>query len=269
MNPDPPAPPPPSLPPPDAISSIGGVLEHYDTDRRFPAFGFGAGLPPSGTVSHCFPLNGSPGSPEVAGVAGILQAYRHTLSTVRLSGPTLFAPIIGAAAQVWKPVLAWQPSMDTWAGTSAQSPLLCALSCAAGGAGAGRAPDAVLRAAHPHRRVHHGHAKHAGHPGERLRPAPLPAHCGGGQRRLRRHGGASCMLYSLPLLAGLLMDGDDHRHACPPAPTFIHPHLFIRPWTATSVASKRPTAVWLQETSCSSCHCGRTRWRILVVARDR
>ena len=84
----------------DAISAVGGVLEHYDTDQKYPAYGFGAVLPPSAAANHCFPLNGNPSNPEVAGVRGILDAYRHTLSTVRLSGPTLFAPIINAAAQV-------------------------------------------------------------------------------------------------------------------------------------------------------------------------
>jgi hypothetical protein len=80
--------------------AVGRVLEHYDTDKQFPAWGFGAALPPNGGVSHCFALNGNPANPEVAGVQGILEAYRHTLSSVRLSGPTLFAPIINAAAQV-------------------------------------------------------------------------------------------------------------------------------------------------------------------------
>ena len=60
----------------EAILAVGRVLEHYDTDKRFPAWGFGAALPPHNTVSHCFPLNGNPASPEVAGVQGILQAYR-------------------------------------------------------------------------------------------------------------------------------------------------------------------------------------------------
>ena len=80
--------------------AVGGVLEHYDTDKQFPAFGFGAALPPASTASHCFALNGDAGSPEVAGVQGILEAYRRTLGTVRLSGPTLFAPVISASAQV-------------------------------------------------------------------------------------------------------------------------------------------------------------------------
>lgn len=137
------------LPVTDAISAVGRVLEFYDHDKMFPCYGFGAGLPPNNVTSHCFPLNGDAHNPEVAGVQGILEAYRcaeqggrgkyvgakrstcssgrwwlgvqleqwnqaapqcirhplelscrHTLSTVRLSGPTLFAPLVNAAAQV-------------------------------------------------------------------------------------------------------------------------------------------------------------------------
>ncbi|KAI7838705.1 hypothetical protein COHA_007502 [Chlorella ohadii] len=84
----------------DAISAVGRVLEFYDHDKMFPCYGFGAGLPPNNVTSHCFPLNGDAHNPEVAGVQGILEAYRHTLSTVRLSGPTLFAPLVNAAAQI-------------------------------------------------------------------------------------------------------------------------------------------------------------------------
>ncbi|KAL4859813.1 Copine-5 [Chlorella vulgaris] len=87
-----------------AIAAVGAVLEGYDTDKQFPAFGFGAALPPSGAANHCFPLNGMPGSPEVEGIQGILQAYRQALRqvvhSVRLSGPTLFAPIIAEAARI-------------------------------------------------------------------------------------------------------------------------------------------------------------------------
>ncbi len=52
------------------------MLEFYDHDKMFPCYGFGAGLPPNNVTSHCFPLNGQPHSPEVAGVQGILEAYR-------------------------------------------------------------------------------------------------------------------------------------------------------------------------------------------------
>jgi hypothetical protein len=42
-----------------AISSVGSILADYDYDRNFPVYGFGAKLPPTRQVSHCFPLNGN------------------------------------------------------------------------------------------------------------------------------------------------------------------------------------------------------------------
>lgn len=43
---------------------VGEVIQFYDSDKHFPAWGFGGKLP-GGTVSHCFNLNGSPGNSEV------------------------------------------------------------------------------------------------------------------------------------------------------------------------------------------------------------
>jgi Copine len=43
---------------------VGDVLQFYDTDKRFPAWGFG-GRTPDGTVSHCFNLNLLPMEAEV------------------------------------------------------------------------------------------------------------------------------------------------------------------------------------------------------------
>jgi hypothetical protein len=43
-----------------AIQAVASVLASYDTDHVYPVYGFGARLPPHGTVSHCFPLNGNP-----------------------------------------------------------------------------------------------------------------------------------------------------------------------------------------------------------------
>lgn len=40
------------------------MLQFYDTDKRFPAFGFGA-RPIDGPVSHCFNLSGSREHAEV------------------------------------------------------------------------------------------------------------------------------------------------------------------------------------------------------------
>jgi hypothetical protein len=41
-----------------AIRSVGSVLQCYDTDKRFPVYGFGGRI--NGQVSHAFPLNGNP-----------------------------------------------------------------------------------------------------------------------------------------------------------------------------------------------------------------
>ncbi|KAK2974177.1 hypothetical protein RJ640_021468 [Escallonia rubra] len=82
-----------------AILEVGEVLQFYDTDKRFPAWGFGA-RPIDGPVSHCFNLNGSMSYCEVEGIQGIMTAYTSALFNVSLAGPTLFGPVINAAALV-------------------------------------------------------------------------------------------------------------------------------------------------------------------------
>ncbi|XP_031489412.1 protein BONZAI 1-like isoform X2 [Nymphaea colorata] len=81
-----------------AILEVGEVLQFYDTDKRFPAFGFGA-RPIDGPVSHCFNLSGSREHAEVDGIEGIMFSYESALRNVSLAGPTLFGPIINKAAQ--------------------------------------------------------------------------------------------------------------------------------------------------------------------------
>jgi len=80
-----------------AIRSIGDIIQDYDSDKQFPALGFGAQLPATGQVSHEFFLNLS-NSPFCAGVDGLLGAYWHALQNVRLYGPTNFAPVINHVA---------------------------------------------------------------------------------------------------------------------------------------------------------------------------
>ncbi|XP_042991159.1 protein BONZAI 3-like isoform X2 [Carya illinoinensis] len=82
-----------------AIMEVGEVIQFYDSDRRFPAWGFG-GKTFDGTISHCFNLNGSAGSFEVEGVEGIMSAYASALHNVTLAGPTLFGQVIKRAAQI-------------------------------------------------------------------------------------------------------------------------------------------------------------------------
>jgi len=73
-----------------AILSIGAIVRDYDTDKRFPVYGFGGKI--ANQVSHCFPLHGPEGS--VYEVPGIMAAYQNALAHIELSGPTLFSPII-------------------------------------------------------------------------------------------------------------------------------------------------------------------------------
>uniref|UniRef100_A0A673GTV5 Copine-3 n=1 Tax=Sinocyclocheilus rhinocerous TaxID=307959 RepID=A0A673GTV5_9TELE len=83
-----------------AIWSVGQVVQDYDTDKLFPAFGFGAQVPPDFKVSHEFPLNFNPSSPYCQGVQGIVDAYRVVLPQIRLYGPTNFSPIINHVARI-------------------------------------------------------------------------------------------------------------------------------------------------------------------------
>ncbi|KAF8941089.1 Copine-8 [Dissophora ornata] len=64
-----------------AIRSVGSILEKYDTDKKFPVYGFG-------------------GKPEVDGVDGILAAYWHALQFAQLYGPTNFSPVINQTAAI-------------------------------------------------------------------------------------------------------------------------------------------------------------------------
>uniref|UniRef100_A0A4W6G5F1 Copine-3 n=1 Tax=Lates calcarifer TaxID=8187 RepID=A0A4W6G5F1_LATCA len=81
-----------------AIWSVGNVIQDYDSDKMFPAFGFGAQIPPTWQVSHEFPLNFNPSNPFCAGVEGVVEAYRVCLPQVKLYGPTNFSPIINHVA---------------------------------------------------------------------------------------------------------------------------------------------------------------------------
>ncbi|KAJ7945613.1 Protein BONZAI like [Quillaja saponaria] len=82
-----------------AILDVGEVLQFYDSDKRFPAWGFGA-RPIDGPVSHCFNLNGSSNYCEVEGIQGIMMAYTSALLNVSLAGPTLFGHVISNAALI-------------------------------------------------------------------------------------------------------------------------------------------------------------------------
>ncbi|KAK9919705.1 hypothetical protein M0R45_028286 [Rubus argutus] len=82
-----------------AITEVGEVIQFYDADKRFPAWGFG-GRTAGGPVLHCFNLDGTSTGFEVEGVQGIMAAYASALHNVSLSGPTLFGQVINRAAEI-------------------------------------------------------------------------------------------------------------------------------------------------------------------------
>uniref|UniRef100_A0AAY4CLS7 Copine 8 n=1 Tax=Denticeps clupeoides TaxID=299321 RepID=A0AAY4CLS7_9TELE len=82
-----------------ALKAVGEIIQDYDSDKMFPALGFGAKLPPDGRVSHEFALNGNPQNPYCNCIDGVLEAYYQSLKSVHLYGPTNFSPVINHVAR--------------------------------------------------------------------------------------------------------------------------------------------------------------------------
>uniref|UniRef100_A0A674E9K7 Copine family member 9 n=1 Tax=Salmo trutta TaxID=8032 RepID=A0A674E9K7_SALTR len=82
-----------------ALKAVGEIIQDYDSDKLFPAYGFGAKLPPDGKISHAFPLSGDNENPNCVGIEGVLEAYFQSLRTVQLYGPTNFSPVINQVAR--------------------------------------------------------------------------------------------------------------------------------------------------------------------------
>lgn len=53
-----------------ALLAVGDIIQDYDSDKVFPALGFGARIPPHGEVSHEFFLNLQASDPYCAGIEG-------------------------------------------------------------------------------------------------------------------------------------------------------------------------------------------------------
>ncbi|MCL4137519.1 UNVERIFIED_CONTAM: hypothetical protein GTU68_020763, partial [Idotea baltica] len=82
-----------------AMKAVGEIILDYDADQLVPALGFGARIPPDNKVSHQFFMNGDPKDPYCKGIDGILEAYKKSVQTVELFGPTNFAPCIKQQAK--------------------------------------------------------------------------------------------------------------------------------------------------------------------------
>ncbi|XP_023683228.1 copine-4 [Paramormyrops kingsleyae] len=81
-----------------ALVAVGEICQDYDSDKMFPAFGFGAQIPPDFKVSHDFAINFDEDNPECAGIQGVVEAYQNCLPKIQLYGPTNIAPIIQKVA---------------------------------------------------------------------------------------------------------------------------------------------------------------------------
>lgn len=86
------------------VSVISSLLDCFKDSRigtnHFPAYGFGAKLPPSrNKVSHCFALNGDYFNPVVESKTDLLRWYRDVLGTVSLHGPTKFSEVLKVATR--------------------------------------------------------------------------------------------------------------------------------------------------------------------------
>lgn len=69
-----------------AIDAISQILLNYDSDKKIPAFGFGAKphFPNlnSPTASHCFPLSGDFSQLDSLGSAHLMELYSKALMSV-------------------------------------------------------------------------------------------------------------------------------------------------------------------------------------------
>uniref|UniRef100_A0AAY4D5W3 Copine-4 n=1 Tax=Denticeps clupeoides TaxID=299321 RepID=A0AAY4D5W3_9TELE len=81
-----------------ALVAVGEICQDYDSDKMFPAFGFGGQIPPDFKVSHDFAVNFDEENPECAGIQGVVEAYQNCLPKIQLYGPTNIAPIIQKVA---------------------------------------------------------------------------------------------------------------------------------------------------------------------------
>lgn len=84
--------------------SVSVFEQDFVDDKLFIVFfsGFGAKLPPTGAVSHQFPLNSNPSHPFCANIQEILTHYRNKLTQVQLYGPTNFSPVILNTVEISK-----------------------------------------------------------------------------------------------------------------------------------------------------------------------
>jgi len=82
-----------------AIYTIGNIVAPYDNDQIFPTYGFGAKI--EGTHYDIFNVNLQQ-DPGIYSMDNVMMAYKNSLLTVDLHGPTNFTPIISVVCDQMK-----------------------------------------------------------------------------------------------------------------------------------------------------------------------
>merc|ERR1711966_260466 len=77
------------------IEIMGRTLEEFDDDNLIPCFGFGD---VSTGDQACFSFN--PDGSDCLGFEHVLRRYQEVASSVRMAGPTCFAPAIRKAIEI-------------------------------------------------------------------------------------------------------------------------------------------------------------------------
>lgn len=81
-----------------AIAAVCKIILDYDHDQLVPLFGFGAvPLMPGfekGETNHFFPLTFDWKNPAGKGMLEIFRIYSSAISRVKMTGPTLFSPLL-------------------------------------------------------------------------------------------------------------------------------------------------------------------------------
>ncbi|TPP65691.1 Copine 9 [Fasciola gigantica] len=85
-----------------AIQAVMEILQEYDSDQLFPAFGFGSKLSTGGKICNKYPLSGDANNYFCKGMAGVLEAYRRSFDVLHLAGPVCFSPIVRDVSETAK-----------------------------------------------------------------------------------------------------------------------------------------------------------------------
>uniref|UniRef100_A0A914UZ32 C2 domain-containing protein n=1 Tax=Plectus sambesii TaxID=2011161 RepID=A0A914UZ32_9BILA len=76
-----------------ALRAVGQIIQEYDSDKLFPALGYGARIPPNFHEAHDFFLNFQ-NDPKCEGVPGLLDAYKKAVGIVRPASSACFSHVI-------------------------------------------------------------------------------------------------------------------------------------------------------------------------------